>query len=101
MNIPHLVRQGGFRPLIAEALKQRGCPGTIKVNLGKIGGYSGSVEITVGGPRQNEFEAAIDLKDWTRFPARIRAAATALRDRGCTGRFRVVHEDGVLVMTRL
>lgn len=34
------------------------------------------------------------------FSARLRAAATVLRDRGIHGRFRAIHADGLLTLSR-
>jgi len=99
VKIPHLVRNGKFLPLIKDALEADGCPGDVTIKFPKGGGYSGSIEVTIGPPTEIEFDAAVSLKDRTRFPARIRAAATALRDVRCQGRFVIVHLDGVLTIS--
>ncbi len=99
MKIPHLVRDGQFLSRIKEALETEGCPGCVTIKFSKGGGYSGSIEVTIGSPTEKEFDADVSLKDRTRFPARIRAAATALRDAGCQGRSLVSHADGVLTIS--
>ncbi|MFH1984986.1 MAG: hypothetical protein ABIL58_24350 [Pseudomonadota bacterium] len=101
MKIPHLVRDGQFTLTIAEAITAKGCVGPIEINLAKGGGYKGDIEVTIGPATEKNFEAEVSLNDWTRFPARIRAAATALRDAGCQGRFRIAHSDGVLTIRPL
>ena len=98
MKIPHLVKNGQFLPLIKQVLKAEGCPGNMTIKFPKGGGYSGKIEVTIGSPTEKEFDAAVSLKDRTRFPARIRAAATALRDVRCKGRFVIGHADGVLTI---
>ena len=97
-KIPHLVKDGQFLPRIKEALEAQGCPSHLTIEFPKGGGYSGSIEVTIGSPAEKEFDAVVSLKDWTRFPARIRAAATALRDVSYEGRFVIGHADGVLTI---
>jgi len=98
MKIPHLVKGGQFKPVIRRALEIDGCHGHIDIKLPKGGGYDGEVYVTIESTVEKEFEAEVSLNDWTRFPARIRAAATALRDAGCYGRFRITHSDGILTI---
>ncbi len=99
MKIPYLVRDGQFLPRIKETLEAEGCPGNVSIKFSKGGGYSGSIEVTIGKPTEKEFNAEVSLKDRTRFPARIRAAATALRDVGCEGCYLIGHVDGVLTIS--
>jgi len=96
LKISHLVRDGQFLPRIKEVLENEGCLGNLAIKFPRGGGYSGNIEVTIGSPTEKEFDAEVSLKDRTRFPARIRAAATALRDSGCEGRFLISHLDGVL-----
>jgi hypothetical protein len=98
MKIPHLTRpdRSRFYPLVCKALEQAKGTFPVATSLTKPGGYSGTVVVTLGKPREIEFEADVQLTDWTRFPARIRAAVTALRDDGNTGRFRIAHHNGHL-----
>ena len=60
------------------------------------GGYSGSIRVKIEKSQTLEFPADWESKDWTRFPARIRAAATALRDTSHFGTFDISHQDGTL-----
>jgi len=96
MKIPHLTRDGSFRPQMREAITRLKEFKFIEITLSPQGGYKGEIEVIIGSRNEAEFEATIDLSDWTRFPARIRAAATELRDQGFTGSFRVSHDAGSL-----
>lgn len=98
MNIPHLTQTGRsvFYPQIRERLRQAIDVWPRHVRLNRTGGYSGNVTVTIRRINEAEFEANKELRDWTRFPARIRAAATALRDAGHRGRFNIVHQNGEL-----
>ncbi len=61
------------------------------------GGYTGRVVVEIGD------DATMFGSDWentdpTRFPARIKAAATALFNCGCRRRFLIEHRDGLLTI---
>jgi hypothetical protein len=73
--------------------------GTLRVEL-EEGGYAGRVIVTI---RRGDRTFGTDWEgaDKTRFPVRIKAAATALNNCGCVGRFQVVHADGSLEVTRV
>ena len=100
--IDHLVRPdssafyGSCKQVIKErgSLLQRGW--TVRTELSKDGGYDGDVVLRVEFSDEEAFQTSWSGPDPTRFPARIRAAATALRDEGLTGRYTVKHEDGAL-----
>jgi hypothetical protein len=100
MRIPHLIQstRSQFHGLVHTALADALRPLNLDVNLRSGGGYDGEIQVKIQAPDELEFEAALELRDWTRFPARIRAAATALRDRGLLGRFRIGHQDGQLTI---
>ena len=98
MKIPHLTQtsRSQFYPLVREVLRESGKRWPVLVHFPKTGGYDGAVKVTIGSATEAEFEADHELTDWTRFPARIRAAATALRDSGRLGSYQVKHNDGNL-----
>ena len=102
MDIPYLLRSQFLRPILerlrssAQALNSGK---TVEISL-KPGGYVGDFTVTINPQVQNEFGTNSNASDPTRFPVRIRAAATALRDLGLEGRFRISYEDGVLRITR-
>jgi hypothetical protein len=105
MNVPYLVRTQGtqFYPVILAQLHAAGLT-AFRDGAGVAceftpDGYAGTqvVSIVPG----DVFEApdfASQQGDWSRFPARIRAAATALRDFGYEGRARIAHQQGALTV---
>ena len=100
MNIPFSSRSKFFGPIqeaLDEAVGGRDFQRPIKVLLDD-GGYPGSIRVRISRDSADEFAADWERSDWTRIPARIRAAATALRDRGCYGRFLITHQDGALTI---
>jgi hypothetical protein len=58
------------------------------------GGYAGRVEVEIRDADTTTFGTDWQGTDVTRFPARIRAAATALFNRQCFGRYVIEHRDG-------
>lgn len=70
---------------------------TIECNVQKIGGYELAVEVII--KEGEEFISNREYRDPTRFPARIRAAATALRDSGNFGPYLISHHDSVITVT--
>jgi hypothetical protein len=102
MRIPHLTHtnQSYFYPLVREAVRRRRNWRALAVALGRLGGFNGRRNITIAAADELEFDADVELNDWTYFPARIRAAATALRDAGLIGVFQIEHQDGQLTIRR-
>lgn len=103
MLIPFVTRSR-FLPAIDAELKAAGAclePGrSVTVRL-EGGGYRGTVEVEISAGPSSEFEAGVEIADVTRFPVRIRAAATALREHHCWGRYEITHQDGTLTILRL
>jgi hypothetical protein len=60
------------------------------------GGFPGRVIVTIREDHPACFNSDWESSDPTRFPARIRAAATALFNCGCHGSDEIVHADGEL-----
>jgi hypothetical protein len=105
MRIPHLTRQdtSNFYPVVREILPV-GCPlapgQIISCDLPADGGFAGDVAVDIfDGPEFDTDWTSSNPDEWSLFPARIRAAATALRDTGQRGRFRITHKDGALTIT--
>lgn len=71
--------------------------GTVYVDLGE-GGYDGRVVVTIRQNDRASFGTDWTSPDPTRFPVRIKAAATALLNCGCEGAFEVSHADGSLAI---
>ncbi|HEY1376530.1 MAG TPA: hypothetical protein VGF55_07035 [Gemmataceae bacterium] len=73
--------------------------GAVRV-LFEEGGYPGRVVVTIREGDSGWFGTDWEGADETRFPARIKAAATALMHCGCTGRFLIAHTDGAMEISR-
>jgi hypothetical protein len=69
---------------------------TIECKFQKLGGYESAVEVII--EPGEEFISNREYRDWTRFPARIRAAATALRDTGNFDLYSISHRESVLTI---
>ncbi|HEV3083980.1 MAG TPA: hypothetical protein VGY66_29630 [Gemmataceae bacterium] len=100
MKIRFNVKQSRFVAPCEKAIKS----GMRDARLGRLvelafkaprDGYTGDVRVTIDGNNRDKFEAEWE-RDESRFPARIKAAATALRNLGCFGRFAVFHSAGSL-----
>ncbi len=72
----------------------------VRVDFGG-GGYNGSINATIRPNDHAFFGADCELKDPTRFPARIRAAATALKNCECYGLFEILHSDGSIKIRKI
>ena len=73
--------------------------GAVSVQL-EEGGYTGRVLVTIRPGDLSSFASDWEGNDVTRFPARLKAAATALLRCQCIGRFLLVHNDGSLEISR-
>ncbi len=71
--------------------------GVVHVDL-KEGGYDGRVIVTIRPNDHMAFGTDWESTNPTRFPARIKAAATALLNCGFEGRFEISHSDGSLII---
>ncbi len=100
MKIPYALRSKFTAPckkrLSAEQAELEAGQ-VIQIPLG-AGGYAGQATVTIYSAEATEFEADWNGSDPTRFPARLKAAATALQVCGCTGAFVISHADGVLTV---
>jgi hypothetical protein len=67
---------------------------SIEIRLAS-GGYPGTVIASIAGDA-TYFHTDWENSDPSRFPARIKAAATALHNCGLRGDFKIVHDDGLL-----
>ena len=105
MLIPHLVRQGSFRPKLSKwigQVKDQIKKGSIvQTDLQKAGGYPGAnVKITIMQDNIRDFDTDWEYEDWTRFPERIRALATALQDNWMWGTYLVSYNDGIIKLRK-
>jgi hypothetical protein len=101
LRIRYSVRSHFFEPLHAALEAHGRCPvrgDPVVVTLSEQG-YDGSILVDILAGLSEEFISDWEGRDPTRFPARIRAAATVLHERGCHGRFLISHRRGVLSIT--
>lgn len=102
MDIPFATRSRFLTECEAAIRSQRDSleAGTAVVIELEDGGYSGRVVVTIREGDGSAFGTNWEGADITRFPARIKAASTALLNSGCVGMFLVIHEQGVLTIRR-
>ncbi|HEX6039080.1 hypothetical protein [Longimicrobium sp.] len=94
------VGRSSFRPAIDAALRgwsDRSRPLAIPL---KPLGYKRDVRIVIERGNDDAFQSTWRGEEG-RFSARLRAAATALRDLGRYGEYRAVHRDGTVTLTLL
>ena len=100
MKVPYAMRSEFLAPcteLIATQHEALTGGATISVQFTKKQkGYRSQVDVVISPGDSTYFGANPAPK---RFPSRIKAAATALRDCGQVGRFRIGHGDGTLCIT--
>lgn len=104
MDIPY-VDESGFLDPCERAIRQErtalDAGQLVRINLdAEKPGYPGRVIVEVRAGDGSGFGSDFESSDPTRFPARIRAATTALYNCGCWGRFLVTHGEGVLEITK-
>lgn len=103
MRIRYNVRPSRFVEPVRQAINANGghIPGgrLIQITLDEPG-YRGQVLVAIEEGNPGDFEAAWEGRDQSRFPARIRAAATALRDGRCFGDFMITYQPGLLSIAR-
>jgi hypothetical protein len=94
-------KRSKFLAACEEALNQQredlGAGAVVHVAL-EEGGYDGQVLVTIHCEDRNAFATDWERSDPTRFPVRIKAAATALLNCGFEGRFEISHLDGHLTI---
>ena len=103
MDIPYARRSKFLKPcnqVLTAHHETLGSGSVLNVALGP-GGYSGRLIVTIPPGVATTFQAEWGAKDITRFPSRIKAAATALRDCGIIGSFEISHDDGALSIFRV
>jgi hypothetical protein len=104
MLIRYNTRQSRFVGPVRQAIEAMGGQVRIGRPLTVIldeAGYEGDVVVEIVEDHATNFWTDWDSEDPSRFPARIRAAATALRDAGCFGRFLISYQSRLLQVARL
>jgi hypothetical protein len=98
-RIPYVSRSS-FLSICEESIDRSRaelCAGQlIRVILDKPGGYSGCEVAAISESAASHCDVDRRWEDPTRFPVRLRAAATALRRKMCFGRFELRCDDGEL-----
>jgi len=102
MEIPFVTRSKFLVGCKEEIMKNRSAldSGALLPITLEAGVYTGHITVDVRSGAPYEFASDWEGSDWTRFPARIRAAATALRECDCFGTFVITHQDGSLSIRR-
>ena len=98
MNIPYSKRSSFLAPCEEAITRNRGDLESglpVQVHLGS-GGYNGRVLVTISSDDNMMFATNWVSSDPTRFPVRIKSAATALYKCSCFGRFEITHNDGIV-----
>ncbi len=102
MDIPFAVRSKFLVPCEQALTAQHGLLDSgsrVDVEMDPRG-YNRSLIVTIQPGTTGTFQAEWKTKDITRFPSRIKAAATALRNYGMTGSFNISHDNGRLSIVR-
>jgi ribosomal protein L25 (general stress protein Ctc) len=108
MIIPYNKKAANLRGVISKHLKENeilfGDFGETNIELERDkSGYAGEVKVFIEPDKENGFKV---VSGWSgkvasRFPARIKAAATALKDNGYTGQYLIKHSEGLLSIKEL
>ncbi len=95
MKIPYLIRKSKFTPLIIKSLKENDVyKEEVKLIFCESRlGYNGEIKVTITQGEDKEFTVDKKFSDPTRFPARIKSAATALKELNLYGEFMISHRD--------
>ena len=100
MDIAYATRSAFLAP--CEDAIRRGRDGLMSGEPVEVvfddGGYGGRVTVEIRHDDRASFGTDWESTDLTRFPARIKAAATALLNCGCSGRYLIEHSDGRLTI---
>jgi len=103
MNISYATKSKFLEPCKMEIDKQfknlnDGQP--ITINFNETGGYNGEIVVDIKESK-SIFSTFWENSDPTRFPARIKAAATALKEKRCFGVHKIIHYNGSLTIERI
>lgn len=92
-EINYNVKMSIFKPYILDYLKKSKFGESLEIDLSHINlykGYEGKYIIEIGLDNE-KFKCSYKGKDKTRFSARIRAGASALRDNNLFGNYEISH----------
>jgi len=106
MKVPYLKRPGEiYKPCKTGVSRKKndlknGKEITITINRRKPG-YAGEIIVAICEGNDRHFDTNWSCQDVTRFPTRIRNAATALHHEGLYGMFRISHCKGTMRIRKL
>jgi len=99
VNVQDVMRALGQEGLSKDQIKKGSI---VQTDLQKAAGYPGAnVKITIMQDNIRDFDTDWEYEDWTRFPERIRALATALQDNWMWGTYLVSHNDGIIKLRKV
>lgn len=99
--IPYCTDRSGFLHQARSLLSKRSLEAAVTFVLdASKAGYRGSIVVQLA-ENDGHFSSDFVGDDVTRFPARIRAVATALHRLGHRGWFRISHDDGTITIEPL
>lgn len=106
MKVPYIERPGKiYRQCMTGMSRKKkdlvnGKEITITINR-EESGYRGEVIVVICKGDHKSFDTNWPCQDETRFPARIKNAATVLRDQGLYDMFRISHCNGTIRIRKL
>jgi superfamily II DNA or RNA helicase/HKD family nuclease len=104
-EIPFTTARSGFTATFSDLIQSRRTEilsgETVTLTVEAKGGYSGDLTITIEDGNERTFRAQTPIRDLTRFPARIKAVASALARNKCHGKFRIVLKNGEVSIQRI
>ena len=100
MDITFATPRSGFLKICEDVIysgrKELEVGGIVRIKFDKRGGYPGRIKVTIRPNDTVSFETNWEGNDPTRFPARIKAAATALLNCECLGCYEITHRNGTM-----
>src|SRR5690349_18187672 len=101
MHLRYSTRSEFFVPIQAAVDSVQGrLDHPLRIEL-KRGGYDRDVSVHIRPDDAHLFWADWESHQPSRFSARIRAAATVLKRAGLSGRYRISHADGVMLIQKV
>jgi len=103
MDIEYATKSKFLEPCkieIDSQLNQLTTGQKIVINFSESGGYNGEIIVNIK-ELKTSFSTFWENTDPTRFPARIKAVATALKEKKCFGAYKITHNNGELTIVRI
>ncbi|RWS48883.1 hypothetical protein CKA56_12155 [Arcobacter venerupis] len=100
-KIEYNKRKSKFKNIVLEHLRAMTIPqlkDDLEINFTK-NGYNGNLIIEIS--EEDYFYANSSFSDISRFPARIKATASALKSLNFFGKFNITHYNGILRISQI